>query len=72
MNYNKWDKFDPDLVCQEIETKQSVEDSKNAKKKAFDTTARENEQAILNAKRSAEALQSKVGCVFVLKFQISW
>lgn len=59
-NYSKWDKFDPDLVCKEIEIKQDIESSKKAKKKAFKNDATENEQAILNTKKIAEALQSQV------------
>jgi len=60
-NYSKWDKFDPDLVCKEIEVQQAVESSKLAKKKVFQAVASENEQSILEAKRNAEALQSQVG-----------
>jgi hypothetical protein len=60
MNYNKWDKFDPDLVCKEIDVQQSIESSKQAKKKAFVAAASENEAALTNAKKAAEALQSQV------------
>ncbi len=59
-NYSKWDKFDPDMVCMEIEKQQAVESSKTAKKKVFQAIASENEQSILEAKRNAEALQSQV------------
>lgn len=59
-NYSKWDKFDPDLVCVEIEKQQAVESSKVAKKKVFQAIASESEQSILEAKRNAEALQSQV------------
>lgn len=60
--YSKWDKFDPDLVCKEIEAQQAVESSKQAKKKAFRVTASENEQSIVNARKKAEALQAQVKC----------
>ena len=59
-NYNKWDKFDPDLVCKEIDASQSIESSKTAKKKKFVQVAKENEEALLNAKKTAEALQAQV------------
>lgn len=58
--YSKWDKFDPDLVCKEIDVQQAVESSKQAKKKAFQNTASENEQNIINARKKAEALQAQV------------
>eukprot|EP01032_Pedospumella_encystans_P031488 gene31488-35550_t len=58
-NYSKWDKFDPDVVCMEIEKQQAVESSKTAKKKVFQAIASENEQSIMEAKRNAEALQSQ-------------
>ena len=59
-NYVKWDKFDPELVCQEIEVKQAVEASKVAKKKVFLENAKEKEASIIKAKKDAEALQSQV------------
>jgi hypothetical protein len=66
-NYSKWDKFDPDLVCKEIDVQQSIESSKAAKKKAFTATATESEHSIIAAKKAAEALQSQVDlCVFNL------
>mmetsp|Transcript_16505 Transcript_16505/g.27915 ORF Transcript_16505/g.27915 Transcript_16505/m.27915 type:complete len:314 (+) Transcript_16505:75-1016(+) len=58
-DYNKWNNFDPDAVCIEIDTKQSIADSKAKKKKAFQKVAKENEQAIIAAKKNAEALQSQ-------------
>ena len=68
-NYSKWDKFDPDLVCQEIDAQQSIESSKKAKKKAFVESASESEQNIVNAKKAAEALQSQVS-FFVVYMQL--
>jgi hypothetical protein len=65
-NYSKWDKFDPDLVCREIDVQQSIESSKAAKKKAFTATATENEQSIIAARKAAEALQSKVSARFLM------
>lgn len=59
-NYNKWDKFDPDLVCREIEVQQTIDTSKRAKKKAFVEAATVNEQTVVAAKKAAEALQSQV------------
>lgn len=59
-NYSKWDKFDPDLVCKEIDVQQSIDSSKKAKKKAFVEAATINEQAVAAAKAAAEALQSQV------------
>jgi hypothetical protein len=59
-NYSKWDKFDPDLVCKEIDVQQSIDSSKKAKKKAFTEAASANELAVAAAKVAAESLQSQV------------
>jgi hypothetical protein len=68
-NYSKWDKFDPDLVCKEIDVQQSIDSSKKAKKKAFSEAASANELAVAAAKVAAESLQSQVR---MLRIHVVW
>ena len=59
-DYNKWAKFDVESAEQDTDRRLEIEDSQRAKKKAFCEQAKDSKLNALNAKKAAEALESKV------------